>query len=95
MLAIASVLGGCFESQLFECGDDRVCPVGYACTPSYTCLSPAEVTACEGIADGEPCLIDGLDGTCREGGGPTSLRWRHRRRAPSHRWSTTPCAVAS
>lgn len=68
LLVACATLAGCFESQLFDCGD-KVCPVGYVCTPTQQCLSPAEVDACRGLVDGDPCDAgDGVVGECREGG---------------------------
>ena len=58
---------GCVESSVVPCGEDKVCPGGTTCDPSGSgrCLRPEQVAACETVADGESCMIDSRQGTCR------------------------------
>jgi cysteine-rich repeat protein len=63
---VACWLAGCIESALVPCGE-LACPAGQVCTPGG-CASPADVTACEGMAEGAACRAStGGIGTC-EGG---------------------------
>ena len=65
-LAIAVALSGCLSSPLVPCGD-LYCAPGSVCVAN-TCASPADVAACEGIADGQTCrAANGGGGTCENG----------------------------
>ncbi len=65
-LAIAVALSGCLSSPLVPCGD-LYCAPGSVCVAN-TCASPADVAACEGMADGQACrAANGGGGTCENG----------------------------
>lgn len=57
----------CVKPSAVECGDGRVCPDGYTCIATG-CLSPAQIAACSGVADGEECTLELGPGTCLSGG---------------------------
>lgn len=63
-LAIALVLGtGCLKSTSTTCGE-WVCPAGFVCSPDgQRCVTPAQLGACEGRAEGDACGATG-DGQC-------------------------------
>src|SRR5205823_7001820 len=64
---LAAVLAsGCYGNGLVPCGD-RFCPRDNVCTPGG-CAAPADVAACEGLADGVACkTFQAADGTCAYG----------------------------
>src|SRR5260221_9028378 len=64
-LAVLALLGGCIDAALVPCGD-RLCPVGYSCIADR-CASPAEITACDGLADGTTCTAPSGVGQCMNG----------------------------
>ena len=61
-------LGGCLQSYSVTCADGTVCPGGTICSPMTApdgCVTPAEIAACAGIADGMPCATGWCDhGVC-------------------------------
>ena len=71
-LAALASLAACVQSSLVPCGD-LVCPAGDVCTPGG-CASPADVAACDGLADGTDCrAATGGAGTCQGGACQTGL----------------------
>jgi cysteine-rich repeat protein len=62
------MFGGCLQGGEVVCADGRVCPAGYTCA-SIACFSPSQLSACDGVAEGEPCTVPQLGGgRCAEGG---------------------------
>src|SRR5688572_3922957 len=59
-------LAGCLSFDEARCADGRVCPAGSRCVDDR-CISPQQIQACNGIADGLQCELVGGSGTCREG----------------------------
>jgi cysteine-rich repeat protein len=71
-LTLLLVLAGCLQSPLVPCGD-LVCPPGNVCT-SGGCATPADVEACIGLDDGDPCrAANGGAGMCQGGACQTGL----------------------
>lgn len=67
---LALVLGGasCVRSAAVDCGDGVVCAAGTTCdVANQRCLAPGQREACEGTADDDPCVFEGLTGACRAG----------------------------
>ncbi|HTR54449.1 MAG TPA: DUF4215 domain-containing protein [Kofleriaceae bacterium] len=65
--ATALACGGCLHDDLVACGN-MVCPAGKACAPGGGCVDPDQLTACDGLQDGDPCTpASGAPGTCRGG----------------------------
>src|ERR1041385_8960744 len=67
-LVIVALLAGCIQPSVVACGDGTACPVDYTCSASWGCLSPDQRTACDGIASGEICTLQAIEGRCSEGG---------------------------
>lgn len=63
------VVTACVRSGSQVCSDGSVCPANATCDvrPDRTrCLTPAQDAACDGLAEGDPCMLDQLPGTCRD-----------------------------
>jgi len=61
-------LAACVSPAQVVCGDGRVCPGGTTCDDVRgLCLSEAQTTACDGVADGQPCSATGVPGICDRG----------------------------
>ena len=66
---LAALSAGCLEPKLVDCGDGRVCPASYGCSAERRCVSPGQLAACSGLADGASCVVPVLGtGTCSGGG---------------------------
>ncbi len=66
--ALVVVLSGCYAPAAETCSDGTVCPANYQCdVVNHRCLTPAELAACDGIAEGEPCTVDDRPGACHAG----------------------------
>ncbi len=68
-LLIASVgLAACVDAQSTVCDDGSVCPPGLACFGGG-CYSPAQIDACVGRAEGDPCTYGAVTegALCRDG----------------------------
>ncbi|HUS32999.1 MAG TPA: hypothetical protein VMZ53_31065 [Kofleriaceae bacterium] len=71
-LAAGLAFAACAESPLVPCGD-LVCPPGNVCTAGG-CAAPADVEACVGLSDGDPCrAATGGSGICQGGACHTGL----------------------
>lgn len=56
------VAGGCIGSDTTKCGQD-VCPEGWVCDPQHTlCVRPSQLTLCNELGEGEPCIVLGVEG---------------------------------
>lgn len=56
---------GCVESQETICSDGSVCPSNLHCdVVHHTCVTPEQLTACEGLTDGADCALPGAVGVC-------------------------------
>jgi cysteine-rich repeat protein len=59
---------GCLQDDLVRCANGLLCPRGTACDAIHaTCVSPAQTTACTGLADGDVCTADGTRAICDQG----------------------------
>ncbi len=72
-LVLSGGLVGCLEPAGTTCVDGTLCNATQVCAPTGGgCVDPAQVAACDGIADGAACTLTGIgDGTC--GGGVCEL----------------------
>lgn len=62
-LAVLALASGCVQPSEVACADGTVCAEGTVCVDAYQlCVLPAQVTACEGVAEGAAC--DDGAGTC-------------------------------
>lgn len=59
-------LAGCLEARLEPCGD-LLCPDNTTCVANELCAAPAQIAACDGIADGGSCSVAGSAGRCDRG----------------------------
>jgi len=58
----------CVQSDEVHCADGRLCPPGYTCdNDQHRCVSPEQLAACDGQADGAPCTFGGAMGACQMG----------------------------
>jgi cysteine-rich repeat protein len=65
LLAALPLVVGCVRAQLVDCGDGTVCPGGTVCDANHqTCVTPDQLAACLGLAEGTPCSYDSNPGTC-------------------------------
>ena len=65
---VALALVACVKSTEVECGDGRVCPPGNTCDDdNHRCLSPEQVAACDGHAEGDTCTLATVSGICHAG----------------------------
>jgi cysteine-rich repeat protein len=68
---VAAALGGCVAPDLLACGSELSCSKDAACVQRdvgvYVCVPPAQVVACDGLAEHERCTADQITGRC-EGG---------------------------
>jgi cysteine-rich repeat protein len=69
VLGLCLALGGCVDSELVECADDRLCPRGTACDVAHhSCVAPDQLTACNGLPDLTSCTATGVEmGRCFDG----------------------------
>lgn len=58
-------LVACVDPSSVVC-TDYLCPQGHVCVPGG-CATPAEVAACNGVADGEACTTSTGTGSCQGG----------------------------
>jgi cysteine-rich repeat protein len=64
-LAVVVVLAGCLDAKLTVCASGKVCARGDVCDDVHDlCVSPAQLTACDGAADGTTCAAAGTAGEC-------------------------------
>jgi cysteine-rich repeat protein len=64
----ATLAAGCLADPSQRCADGTLCPADTSCLPDGGCASAAQLAACDGLADGEPCSFPGApDGTCAQG----------------------------
>jgi cysteine-rich repeat protein len=59
-------LAGCLQSQLTPCGDVW-CLEGTTCVANALCASSDQIAACDGVAEGETCSVNGGIGLCDRG----------------------------
>lgn len=72
LVVVLASLAACLQSPLVPC-DDQVCPPGNVCTAGG-CATQADVDACVGLAEGDPCpAANGGAGTCQGGACQTGL----------------------
>ena len=63
----ACALAACVQSNKVTCGD-LTCPPSYTCDlANQRCISPDQIAACRGNADGDACTVDGAPGQCAAG----------------------------
>jgi len=73
VLVIGVALSGCLQPTSVTCEGGVVCPAGQLCS-SLGCMTQAQKTACNGIADGDACTTptnmagECVDGFCIETG---------------------------
>ncbi len=71
VLVLALCSAGCLGESSVTCADGTLCPGGLVCAASgdgFRCVSPDQLTACEGKIDGAVCTLTGAgDGACRAG----------------------------
>jgi hypothetical protein len=66
VLLVWSFSSGCLQPQSVQC-DDRVCPRDTTCHPQLGCVAPSQVTACDGIVDGDSCeFSSSITGVCAD-----------------------------
>jgi len=64
-LFVAFLATGCVHSDAVTCENGETCPAGTACDVAHSaCVRPSQLETCSGLADGDPCPIDGLPGVC-------------------------------
>ncbi len=69
VLASLLLTAACLRPSETTCESGTVCPEGYACRDGGGCLSPAQLAACDGAADGAACELVGVGaGMCAGGG---------------------------
>src|SRR4051794_26484760 len=57
-------VAGCVQSNAVQC-DGFLCPNGSTCdNDAHQCISPAQLDACSGKADGDTCNVNGVVGAC-------------------------------
>jgi hypothetical protein len=67
-VVLAVLLSGCIRPVAETCSDGTVCPNGTTCdTINHRCLTPDQIAACDGLADGAACVYDLQAGTCLDG----------------------------
>ncbi|MGE5181707.1 MAG: hypothetical protein ACM31C_06580, partial [Acidobacteriota bacterium] len=68
-VALVCVLAAaCVHSSEVVCSDGRICPPGNTCDEAnHRCLSPEQVAACSGRAEGDACTLAAIDGVCKAG----------------------------
>lgn len=72
LVVVLACLAACLQSPLVPC-NDQVCPPGSVCTAGG-CATQADVDACIGLAEGDPCpAANGGAGTCQGGACQTGL----------------------
>jgi hypothetical protein len=63
-----SMATGCLHVDPVTCPDGSVCPHGTHCDgANHRCVSPDQSAACEGMSDGDPCMVGTKTGTCIAG----------------------------
>jgi len=64
-----AALTGCVQSEVIECGDGRVCPIGSVCDNTHLlCVAQDQFDKCAGLDQNAPCSAAGVpDGLCHEG----------------------------
>ncbi|MEZ4366568.1 MAG: hypothetical protein R2939_09810 [Kofleriaceae bacterium] len=68
VVLVATMTMGCLADGPAPCADGSVCADGLACAPAGGCVDGAQLAACEGLADGDDCLLAGVGaGTCVDG----------------------------
>lgn len=69
ILVLAVLLAhGCFSPASITCSDGTLCPASTVCAPSGgSCVTPDQITACDGRVDGEDCDIAAGNGKCEAG----------------------------
>jgi cysteine-rich repeat protein len=63
LVAVVAVvaLAGCIHDDLVACADGRLCPADTACdVVHHSCVTPDQLTACEGVADLGSCEATGI-----------------------------------
>jgi cysteine-rich repeat protein len=60
-----AAMAGCIEPDLVQCSNGLVCPVGNRCDEVHqTCVSPDQLTVCEGLDEGSDCVAGAVSGGC-------------------------------
>src|SRR4051812_34886991 len=68
MVVLLFALAACVRSHAVVCDDGTVCPEQYRCDEArHGCISPAQLRACVGAADGDACTTDLGAGLCDGG----------------------------
>jgi cysteine-rich repeat protein len=66
---VAVLWMACLTPAATTCADGSLCSAAQVCAPAGGCVDPAQLEACEGVADGEPCELAGIgDGRVRRPG---------------------------
>src|SRR5437868_2792445 len=57
-------LAGCLDPHVTNCPGGVVCPASQVCGPTGGCVDPEQLSACNGLADGTPCVTSRGGGLC-------------------------------
>lgn len=69
LLALVGAGSSCGDAKTSRCSFDLYCPIGTVCNDTHEiCVTPQQLEACTGIADGESCTLgEATNGTCSGG----------------------------
>lgn len=68
-LGLILVAGGCLDRPGVMCETGLVCPDGTTCNAAGDrCIAPNQRAACDGLAAGDTCSLDGVGGECSADG---------------------------
>jgi cysteine-rich repeat protein len=73
LTGIATLAGCSLRSDLVDCGNGQLCPVGRTCVQlvapdEQVCASDDQLAACEGLLDDDACELDGEPASSCQGG---------------------------
>jgi cysteine-rich repeat protein len=64
---VAVLWMACLTPAATTCADGSLCSAAQVCAPAGGCVDPAQLAACDDVADGEACELAGIGtGTCVE-----------------------------
>jgi cysteine-rich repeat protein len=65
IVGVALACAGCVAPNLVDCGDGTACPVSNVCdTAHHTCVSPEQISICDGQDEFSVCMTTALTGRC-------------------------------